>query len=314
MARFALMGAAGYIAPKHLQAIRDIEGDLVAAFDPCDSVGILDSYFPNTQFFVEFERFDRFIDKISLNDYSRVDHISICSPNYLHDSHIRFALKSGANAICEKPLVLNPHNLIPLQRLEKETNQKIFCILQLRFHSAIVRLKETITAKLLQNPDKVFEVDLTYLTSRGPWYSISWKGDPSKSGGISTNIGIHFFDVLIWIFGEVIDSEVHCHSMSTGTGFVRLKNANVRWFLSIDSTYLENKKTFRNICVDGEDLEFSTGFDDLHTRNYIEILKGNGAGLDDVSPAISLVSKIRNSKLINISQNRHFLYNRLSNV
>ncbi|PCJ17059.1 MAG: oxidoreductase [Candidatus Cloacimonadota bacterium] len=305
MTNFALIGVAGYIAPKHMKAIFDIGGNLLAALDKNDSVGILDSYFTQTQFFTEFERFDRFIEKCQREKKSTIDYISICSPNYLHDSHIRFALKNGTHAICEKPLVLNPHNLIPLKKVERDTGKKIFCILQLRLYPSIIQLKKDVDQALKLNPNKVFDIDLTYLTSRGPWYFTSWKGDVSKSGGITTNIGVHFFDMLIWIFGPVQNSEVHILNKDTGAGFLQLKHANVKWFLSIKSDYLSKKSTFRSIVVDKKEIEFSKGFEDLHTKSYQEILNGDGFGLDDVSESIELVSNIRNSPMIKDPEKRH---------
>ena len=297
MAKFALIGAAGFVAPRHLKAIKETGGTLVAALDKHDNVGILDSYFPNADFFTEFERFDRHLDKLKRKG-SRVDYVSICSPNYLHDSHIRFALRYGANAICEKPLVLNPWNLEALAEIEKETGKKINTILQLRLHPAIIALRE----KILHGPkDKTYDIDLRYITSRGNWYHSSWKGDLSKAGGIATNIGIHFFDMLIWIFGVVKDINVTRMEQDTAAGFIELKHARVNWFLSIDYNQLpeqaksQGKRTYRSLTLGGKEIEFSEGFTDLHTKSYDEILQGKGFGLSDAGPSIDLVYKIRNA-------------------
>ncbi len=300
MKNFALIGASGYIAPRHMRAIKDTGNQLIAALDPYDGIGIMDSNFPEASFFTEFERFDRFVDKWHRDSGNKIEYMSICSPNYLHDSHIRFALKNGADAICEKPLVLNPWNIDQLKLIEKETGQKIYNILQLRLHSSIIALKERITRELKENPDKVYDIDLTYLTSRGKWYFVSWKGDESKSGGIASNIGVHFFDMLCWIFGAVEENIVHLKTADTNAGFLKLKNANVKWFLSVNYNYIpdeiKNKglTTFRSIKVDSDDIEFSGGFTELHTRSYEEIIKGNGFGLDEAYGSIEMVSHIRN--------------------
>ena len=311
MKNFAMIGASGYIAPRHMKAIKETGNDLIAAFDPYDGIGIMDSNFPNSSFFTEFERFDRFVDKWHRDSGNKIDYISICSPNYLHDSHIRFALKSGANAICEKPLVLNPWNIDQLKVIEKETGQKVFNILQLRLHPSIIALKEKVTKELKENPDKIYDIDLTYLTSRGKWYFVSWKGDPNKSGGIASNIGVHFYDMLCWIFGDVKESVVHLKDVDVNAGRLRLKNANVRWFLSINSNYLpkevkeKKQTTYRSITIDGEEIEFSSGFTDLHTRSYEEILKGNGFGLKEAYGSINTVSEIRNSNPIGLKGEYH---------
>ncbi len=295
MKNFAMIGTAGYIAPRHLMAIRDTGNDLRAALDPFDSVGILDSYFPHAHFFTEFERFDRHIDKLRRKG-TKIDYVSICTPNYLHDSHIRFALRNRADAICEKPLVLNPWNLEALKEIENETGSKVYNILQLRLHPSIIELKE----KIANAPaDKMHDVDLTYLTSRGNWYFNSWKGDQNKSGGIATNIGIHFFDMLSWIFGPVKENIVHVLDADRAAGFLHLAKARVRWFLSVNDTYLpdevkkKGQRTFRAITVDGSEVEFSEGFGNLHTRSYEEILKGNGFGLQEALPSINIVHDIR---------------------
>jgi UDP-N-acetyl-2-amino-2-deoxyglucuronate dehydrogenase len=296
MKRFALIGAAGYIAPRHLQAIRDTGNVLVAALDKSDTVGIMDSYFPNADFFTEFERFDRHLDKLKRQG-QKIDYVSICSPNYLHDSHIRFALRHGADAICEKPLVLNPWNVEALAEIENETGKRVFTILQLRLHPSIVALKE----KVGQAPgDKIFDVDLKYITSRGNWYHISWKGDAAKSGGIAINIGIHFFDMLIWIFGKVNKVEVTKMDKDSASGYLELERARVRWNLSINYDHIpaevksKGKRTFRSLTMDGEQIEFSDGFTELHTKSYEAILRGEGFGLQQARPSIELGHKIRN--------------------
>jgi UDP-N-acetyl-2-amino-2-deoxyglucuronate dehydrogenase len=298
MKRFALIGAAGFIAPRHLKAIKETGNDLLAALDKHDNVGVLDSYFPNAHFFTEFERFDRHLDKLKRKGQN-IEYISICSPNYLHDSHIRFALRYGANAICEKPLVLNPWNLDALSEIERETGKKVFTILQLRLHKEIICLKERIASGPV---DKVYDVELKYITSRGNWYHSSWKGELSKSGGIATNIGIHFFDMLIWIFGNVASVQVNNLESDHASGVLELKNARVKWFLSINSDHLpedvkkNNKRTYRSLTLEGNEIEFSEGFTDLHTKSYSEILAGNPFGLLDARPSIELVYKIRNSQ------------------
>ena len=299
MKNFALLGVAGYIAPRHLKAIKDTENTLIAAYDKFDSVGIMDSYFPDASFFTEFERFDRHLEKIKRNGIA-LDYVSICTPNYLHDAHIRVALRRGADAICEKPLVLNPWNVDALQAIEEETQQKVNTILQLRLHPTIRQLKSKIDYVA---HDTKFEVDLTYITSRGKWYDISWKGDESKSGGVATNIGIHFFDMLHWIFGDIQDNEVHLHEAHRASGYLEFKNARVRWFLSIDASDLPQhiqdlgQRTFRSIAINGEELEFSSGFTELHTESYKHILKGKGFGIGDARTSIEIVHHIRNSKV-----------------
>lgn len=307
---FGIVGVAGYIAPRHLQAIKETKNNLICAFDPNDCVGIMDSYFPNADFFTEFERFDRHVDKLRRAG-NGLDYISICSPNYLHDSHIRFGLRSGANVICEKPLVLNPWNIDALEIMQQETGKKVYNVLQLRLHPSIVRLKNTITNILQKQPDKVFEVDLTYITSRGKWYFISWKGDIAKSGGIATNIGIHFFDMLLWIFGDVKENIVNILNANSAGGILSLNNARVRWFLSVDNTNLpkeileQNQRTFRVICIDGKEIEFSEGFTDLHTQSYEEILRGNGFELGVARDSIELVHKIRNAEVVGLKGEYH---------
>ncbi|MDP4207311.1 MAG: Gfo/Idh/MocA family oxidoreductase [Bacteroidota bacterium] len=304
---FALIGAGGYIAPRHLKAIKDTKNNLVAALDKFDSVGIMDSFFPNADFFVEFERFDRHVDKLKRTP-NKVDYVSICSPNYLHDSHIRFALRNQADAICEKPLVLNPWNIDALAEMEKETGKKVYNILQLRLHQSIIDLKEKIAAG---PKDKVYDIDLTYITSRGNWYHTSWKGDISKSGGVATNIGVHFFDMLAWVFGPVQESIVHVSRADKASGFLRLKNARVRWFLGIDYNDIPDdvkatgKRTYRTITVDGESFEFSEGFTELHTKTYEHILAGKGFGLMEAKSAIETVFAIRNANPVGLKGDYH---------
>lgn len=298
MKNFALIGAAGYIAPRHLQAIKDTGNNLVAALDKFDSVGIMDSFFPHADFFAEFERFDRHLDKLKRFG-QKIDFVSICSPNYLHDSHIRFALRHQADAICEKPLVLNPWNVDALVDIEKETGKKVNTILQLRLHPNIIQLKKEIDAA---PQDKIFEVDLTYITSRGKWYHHSWKGDEMKSGGIATNIGIHFFDMLLWVFGECKNIEITSYEADKASGYLELKKARVKWMLSINENdlpteaKLKGKRTFRSLKMNGTEIEFSDGFTELHTKSYTEILAGKGFGLNDARPSIELAHQIRPKK------------------
>lgn len=295
---FALIGAAGYIAPRHMQAIRDTGNRLVAALDPSDSVGIIDSYFPASAFFTEFERFDRHVDKLRRAEDGRaVDYVSICSPNYLHDSHIRFALRSGADAICEKPLVLNPWNIEGLAALEVATGRRVSTILQLRVHPAILALRERLAAEPAGR--QKHEVDLAYVAARGRWYLYSWKGEEKKSGGIATNIGIHFFDMLHFLFGALQESRVNLSEPTRAAGQLEYERARVRWFLSVDerdvpeAAFATGQRTFRSITVDGEEVEFSGGFGDLHTRSYELILAGGGFGLDVSRAAIETVALIR---------------------
>jgi UDP-N-acetyl-2-amino-2-deoxyglucuronate dehydrogenase len=297
---FALIGAAGYIAPRHMKAIKDTGNNLVVALDPFDSVGTMDKFFPQADFFTEPERFDRYLDKLRRKGPGKqVDYVSICSPNYLHDAHIRLALRNDAHAICEKPIVLNPWNIDALQEIEKESGRKIFTILQLRHHPALIGLKN----KIAQGPkDKVYDVDLTYLTSRGRWYFISWKGNIQKSGGVATNIGVHFFDMLSWIFGKVKDVQVTISKPEKISGYLELEQARVNWKLSLDANdipteILEKKQfTYRSIRVEGEEIEFSDGFTDLHTLSYQKILAGEGYGLEAARNSIEIVHKIRNFK------------------
>jgi UDP-N-acetyl-2-amino-2-deoxyglucuronate dehydrogenase len=296
--QFGLIGAAGYIAPRHMKAIKDTQNNIIAALDPFDSVGIIDSFFPDAAFFTEPERFDRHMDKLRKNGKNAIEYVSICSPNYLHDSHIRMSLRNQAHAICEKPLVLNPWNVDALSQIENETGKRIFNILQLRHHPAVIDLKKRID----NGPaDKMYDIDLTYITSRGAWYFYSWKGNIQKSGGIGTNIGIHFFDMLSWIFGSVKENIVHISKPEKAAGFMQLEKARVRWFLSVDSKNLpmeirdKGQSTYRSLVFDGEEFEFSGGFTDLHTLSYKHILEGSGFGLDTVRPSISIAYDIRNA-------------------
>jgi UDP-N-acetyl-2-amino-2-deoxyglucuronate dehydrogenase len=307
--KFAIIGVGGYIAVRHLKAIKDTHNNLLASLDRSDSVGIIDSYFPDSHFFVEYERFDRHIDKLRRAG-TQIDYVSICSPNYLHDSHIRFALRSGANAICEKPLVLNPWNIDALREIENESGKKIFNILQLRLHPVLIDLKKQIDQS---PPGKRYNIDLTYITSRGNWYFISWKGDVHKSGGIATNIGIHFFDMLIWIFGSVRENIVHLLQPNKASGYLELEKAHVRWYLSLDHNDLpqaakENgKRTYRSITMDQHEIEFSEGFTDLHTKSYEEILAGRGFGMMEAKASIETVYTIRNSNPVGLKGECHEL-------
>lgn len=304
---FGLIGVAGYIAVRHLKAIKDTGNNLLASLDKFDSVGILDSYFPKSDFFVEFERFDRHFDKLKRTG-TKIDYVSICSPNYLHDSHIRFALRHQADAICEKPIVLNPWNIDALQEIERETGRKIYTVLQLRLHPKIIELRE----KIKNSPgNKVYDIDLSYITSRGNWYYFSWKGDIQKSGGIASNIGIHFFDMLGWIFGEVKNNVVNISEPTKAAGFLDLENARVRWFLSLDyndipkETKEKGQRTFRSITIEGEELEFSDGFTELHTATYRDIINGHGFGLNDARQSVMTAYDIRNARPIGLQGNYH---------
>jgi len=298
---FALIGAAGYIAPRHMRAIKDTHNQLVAALDPFDSVGIIDGFFPDAQFFTEPERFDRHLDKLRRKGNGKVDYVSICSPNYLHDAHIRMALRNDAHAICEKPLVLNPWNIDALQEIEKESGKKIYTILQLRHHPAIIKLKEKVEKE--NNTGKKYDIELQYITSRGAWYHHSWKGNIEKSGGVATNIGIHFFDMLTWIFGNCQQNLVHESTHDHAIGRLELEKANVNWLLSINRNHLPEEAwskgitTYRTITVDGEEIEFSGGFTDLHTTSYQHILNGTGFGIEESRKSIQIVHEIRKSTL-----------------
>jgi len=304
---FGIIGVAGYIAVRHLKAIKDTGNNLLACLDKFDSVGLIDSYFPESDFFVEFERFDRHFDKLKRTG-TKIDYVSICSPNYLHDSHIRFALRHKAEAICEKPIVLNPWNIDALQEIENETGHRVYTVLQLRLHPKILELRE----KILNCPkNKIHDIDLTYITSRGNWYNISWKGDIHKSGGVATNIGVHFFDMLGWIFGKTKTNTVHLSEYNKAAGYLELENARVRWFLSLDYNDIpkavkeSGKRTYRSIKVDGMEVEFSEGFADLHTMTYLEILAGKGYGLQDAKQSIETVYTIRNAKPVGIKGEYH---------
>ncbi len=344
MKNFALIGAAGYIAPRHMKAIKETGNNLVCALDPYDGIGIMDSYFPDAAFFTEPERFDRHLDKLRRAGQTPIDYVSICSPNYLHDAHIRMALRNGAHAICEKPIVLNPWNVDALQEIEHELGHHIYTILQLRHHPAIIALKEKVSKELAaqqinkfypegsqratnqrinpstnqqinkstnQQINKTYDIDLTYITSRGAWYHRSWKGNIEKSGGVATNIGVHFFDMLTWIFGPATENIVHVREADHAAGFLQLEHARVRWFLSINRNHLPSqakeakKATFRSITVDGEEVEFSDGFTDLHTMSYKNIIEGKGYGLDDARHSIEIVQNIRNQKPIGKTDESH---------
>ncbi len=312
MKNFAIIGVGGYIAPRHLKAIKETGNRLTAALDVNDSVGILDRFFPEVPFFTEFERFDRHVEKLRRQGgENRIDYVTVCSPNYLHDAHIRFALRIGADAICEKPLVLNPWNLDALQELEGETGRKVNTILQLRVHPSLVALRDSLQSLAVSRHHVKHEVILTYITSRGPWYLNSWKGNAEKAGGVATNIGIHFFDLLIWLFGPVQENDVHyADALKTG-GYLELERARVKWFLSIDRHDLPETatecglSTFRSITVDGKEVEFSEGFTDLHTVVYQRTLEGNGFGIEDARPAITLAHDIRNAGAQGISSHSH---------
>jgi len=304
---FGIIGVAGYIAVRHLKAIKETGNNLLASLDRFDSVGRIDDFFPESDFFVEFERFDRHFDKLKRTG-TKIDYVSICSPNYLHDSHIRFALRHQAEAICEKPIVLNPWNIEALQEIENETGHKIYTVLQLRLHPKIMELRE----KIRKGPKgKIYDVDMSYITSRGNWYSISWKGDIQKSGGVATNIGIHFFDMLSWIFGDTKKNIVHLSEPNKAAGYLELENARVRWFLSIDNNDIPDpvrktgQRTFRSITVDGEEIEFSEGFINLHTLTYKEIIAGRGFGLKEAGQSVGIAYTIRNSKPVGLQGDYH---------
>lgn len=307
MKNFALIGAAGYIAPRHMKAIKETGNNLLAAFDKFDSVGVIDSYFPSADFFTEFERFDRHVERLKRGN-NKIDYVSICSPNYLHDSHIRFGLRVGANVICEKPLVLNPWNVDALLDVEKEHGKQVFNILQLRLHPSIIALKK----KVDEGPaNKIYDIDLAYITSRGHWYYTSWKGDVSKSGGIATNIGVHFYDMLTWIFGGIKENVVHMHTHDRAAGYFQLEKARVRWFLSINTDTLPDVvkerggRTFRSLTMEGQEIEFSEGFTELHTHSYQHILAGKGFGLEEARNSIEIVHEIRHKEPIGLKGDYH---------
>lgn len=299
MKNFALIGAAGYIAPRHMEAIKATGNNLVAALDPNDSVGIIDRYFPEADFFTEFERFDRHLEKLKRKG-TAVDFITVCSPNYLHDAHTRFGLRIGAHVICEKPIALNPWNVEALEELEKEYSGNVYNILQLRLHPSVIALKKEIE----EGPvDKIYDVDLQYFTSRGKWYHISWKGKPEKSGGIATNIGVHFFDMLLWIFGDVKEHKVTEHSPQRASGTLILERAHINWILSVNGKELpkpikeKGLTTYRSLKIGEKEFEFSGGFTELHTKSYEAILKGDGFRIKDAKKAIDLVHNIRNTEV-----------------
>ncbi len=307
MSNFALIGVGGYIAPRHLRAIKDTGNNLVAAYDKFDSVGIMDSYFPESAFFTENEQFDRFCSKVRGSE-KNIDWVSICSPNYTHDAFIRYGLRIGANVICEKPVVLNPYNIDALMKIEQETGGKAYNILQLRLHDSIIALKK----KIEEGPkDKIYDVDLTYITSRGNWYYASWKGDIHKSGGVATNIGVHFYDMLTWIFGDVKKNIVHVKSHDRVGGYLELERARVRYFLSINADHLPQnavegeKRTYRTIMIDGDEFEFSNGFTELHTKSYKHILSGDGFRISEARKCIEIVSDIRNAEPIGLKGDYH---------
>ncbi len=304
---FALIGVGGYIAPRHLKAVRDTGNRLVAAVDPKDSVGVLDQYSYDIRFFTEIERFDRHLEKLRRGaEAERIHYVSICSPNYLHDAHCRLALRAGADAICEKPLVINPWNLDALEEIEAETQRRIYTILQLRVHPSLLALRES-----LKNSTAIHDVELTYIASRGPWYQVSWKGDAEKSGGVATNIGIHFFDLLMWLFGAANGLKIYHKDEERMSGFIELERARVRWFLSVNRNDLpqqakaNNKTTYRSITVDGKEIEFSEGFTDLHTKVYEETLAGRGFGIREARPSVQLTHDIRQTPVSPIDSLAH---------
>ena len=311
MQNFALTGVAGYVAPRHLKAIRETGNRLVAALDPFDSVGILDSFFPDCTFFTEYERFDRYLEKLKRGEKeNQVRWLSICSPNHLHDAHVRTALRVGADALCEKPLVIRPWNLDALAEIEAETGRRVWTVLQLRVHPAIVSLKQELGSQLGSTKHRV---DLTYITSRGQWYARSWKGVPHKSGGVATNIGVHFFDMLVWLFGPLEHIEIHVNNERTCSGVMELANASVSWFLSVDSLYIpkelqkQDQRTYRSILIDDQEIEFSDGFSDLHTKIYERTLAGRGFGIEDARPSLEIVHKISTTEPTGKKQNSHRL-------
>jgi UDP-N-acetyl-2-amino-2-deoxyglucuronate dehydrogenase len=306
---FAIIGVGGYIAPRHLRAVRDTGNNLVAAVDPKDSVGILDQFGYDISFFTEIERFDRHLEKLRRGpEEKRIHYISVCSPNYLHDAHCRLAMRVGADVICEKPLVINPWNLDSLEEIEAETGCKVNTVLQLRVHPELLKLRQTLQA---DKSGKRHDVTLTYITSRGIWYHISWKGQQEKSGGVATNIGVHFFDLLLWLFGPAGEVKLYHADDKCMSGYIELENAYVRWFLSVDvkdlpdSSKRDGKTTYRSITVDGQEIEFSGGFSDLHTRVYEETLAGRGFGIQDARPSIALTHRIRTSEISPIDSLAH---------
>jgi UDP-N-acetyl-2-amino-2-deoxyglucuronate dehydrogenase len=317
MKNFALTGVGGFIAPRHLKAIRDTGNRLVAAVDPKDSVGVLDQFGFDVRFFTEIERFDRYLEKLRRGpDEGRIDYLSVCSPNYLHDAHCRLGMRMKADVICEKPLVINPWNLDALQELERESGQRIWTILQLRAHEKLIQLRDKLVAEAKSAAVRKHDVVLTYVTSRGPWYDVSWKGQTEKSGGIPTNIGIHFFDMLMWMFGKAEGARIHVNEARRMSGYLELERARVKWFLSVDNRDVPRevraagKTTFRSISVDGEEVEFSEGFTDLHTRVYDLTIAGKGFGIEDARPSIELVHEMRNTPVTVASADLHPLLQR----
>lgn len=313
MRNFAVTGVAGFVARRHLEAIKAVGGRLVAAVDPHDAVGLLDQYSFDVRFFTEFERFDRHLEKLRRGpEAERVNYVSICSPNYLHDAHIRLALRVGADAICEKPLVINPWNLAPLQELERETGRRIYTVLQLRLHPTLVRLRRDV----LEGSKRLDDVRLTYVTARGRWYRQSWKGSEERSGGLVCNIGVHLFDLLLWLFGEVRDVQVHRREPGRAAGLLELERAGVQWFLSTERDDLPfpaepgGRTTYRSLLIDGKEIEFTHGFTDLHSRVYEEVLGGRGCGIDDARPSIELVHRIREAAISAPSGRHHPLLSR----
>ena len=307
MADFGLVGVAGYIAPRHLKAIKETGNRLVAAYDRFDSVGVMDSYFPDCSFFTDYEIFDRFCYKVK-QEHEPLEWLSVCTPNYTHDAFIRYGLRLGCDVICEKPLVLNPHNVDALELVEKDSGRRVYNIFQMRLHPSVVALRK----KIAEGPaDKIYDVDLTYVTSRGRWYYTSWKGDVHKSGGVATNIGVHFYDMLQWVFGPVTENTVHVMSFDRVAGFLGLKRARVRYFLSINSECLpeqavrEGRRTWRRLSIDGEEFDFTDGFTDLHTESYRQILAGNGFGLTEARPSIEIVSRVRTSVPVGLTGDYH---------
>jgi len=312
MRNFAIIGAGGFVAPRHLAAIRDTGNRLVAATDPNDSVGVLDRYFPDVRFFTEIERFDRFLEKLRRRgEEERAHFVSVCSPNYLHDAHVRLAMRLHADAICEKPLVVSPWNLDQLVELEAEYGRRVYTVLQLREHPALLALRARITGGASAATGRKHDVVLTYVTRRGPWYFVSWKGSPEKSGGVAMNIGVHFFDLLGWLFGKVEASAVHLAEPARMAGSLELERARVRWFLSVDGQDLpagsldSGRPAFRSLTLDGEEVEFSEGFADLHTRVYAGVLAGRGYGIEDARPSIELVHRLRHAPVTPRGGDRH---------
>ena len=306
MKRFALIGAAGYIADRHMKAIKETGNQLICASDRFDVMGRIDSFFPDAEFFLEHENLDKYMDDLKMEG-NPIDYVSICTPNYMHPSHIRFALRNGADAICEKPLVVYPKDMHIIHDIEAETGKKVYTILQLRYHPTILKLKKEID----EGPDKMYDIDLSYITTRGKWYYKSWKGDIAKSGGVATNIGIHFFDMITWIFGDVQENVIQLYDSNKAAGYLQLEKARVRWFLSLDYNDLpatateKGLRTYRSITVDGKEIEFSGGFTDLHTVTYQNILNGNGFGIEDARESIELTDYVRNTRPIGLKGEYH---------